>query len=869
MTDFRQTIRAVAKQGSRFVQAVKHPAIGVSLLVAGVVLGVRELGGWEAGELLAYDQMLRLRPSREADSRLLIVGITEADIRSQNRYPLSDQTVATLLAKLQQFRPRAIGLDLYRDVAQPPGRTALLRQLQAPNVVAVRLLDDGAGGSVPAPAMPPTQVGFNDLVVDPDTVIRRNFLFASLKSERLFSFALQLSLKYLGPQALPLAVDNNAMYLGPVQFSALTQTAGGYRKLDDRGYQVLLNYQSARPIGRQVSLTQVLENKVEASWVADKVVLIGMTASSAKDLFHTPYDLSHQSTAKTPGLLIHAQMTSQILSHVLDGQSLIWYWSDPIEMIWIWLWAAIGAGLAWRLRRPWQFGIGLMGAVGGVWGVCWGALLYAGWLPFLPAVLALAVSSIGMMGYRLVNDTAHDPLTGLPNRLRFRQLLQVAMMRLRVHQNCLQLGAKRSPQAARSLQSAHPNQLERRVTAPRSLIAVLLLGLDSFKAINDSYGPQVGDQLLIAITQRLRTCLRSSDQLARTGGDEFAILCSNVHDVSEVLQLADRLQQQMTVPFWLDGREVFTSVSVGIVVDSISSEALPEDLLRDAQTAMHRAKAAGKARHELFALDMREQVLARLQLETDLRYAIERQQLEVHYQPIVCLETGRIAGFEALVRWRHPERGLVSPDEFIPIAEETGIILPIGEWIIRVACHQLRHWQRTFPTDPPLLVSVNLSSKQFAQPLLVEQISQQLADAGLDARSLKLEITESMAMTDVEATIGLLQRLKALNLQLSIDDFGTGYSSLSYLHRFPTHTIKVDRSFVSRMGYEREDAHIVQTIIILGHNLGMDIIAEGVETAEQLATLRDLQCEYAQGFFFSKPLPPEAAEALLRRDPHW
>jgi diguanylate cyclase (GGDEF) domain len=282
--------------------------------------------------------------------------------------------------------------------------------------------------------------------------------------------------------------------------------------------------------------------------------------------------------------------------------------------------------------------------------------------------------------------------------------------------------------------------------------------LDGFKAINDSFGHRLGDQLLVATTQRLKTCLRPRDKLARVGGDEFAILRQEIKEKEEVTDLADQLQQKVTLPYKLNGQEVFTTASIGIVLGKANSDYEPEDILRDAHTAMHRAKESGKARHELFFTGMRVQVMTRLQLETDLRRAIERQEFQLYYQPIISLETGKVAGFEALIRWHHPQRGLVPPAEFIPVAEETDLILPLSQWIIREACLQLKVWQKQFPKDPPLLVSVNFSGRQFSQPNLVEQIEQTLQEADLDGRSLKLEITESTAMTDVESTIALLQR---------------------------------------------------------------------------------------------------------------
>jgi diguanylate cyclase (GGDEF)-like protein len=846
MTDFRVNIAGIAKNGRRFVAlTLKHPAFVTSILVVGLLLGIRQASGLQTLELMAFDHMVRSRPDAGPDPRLLIVAITEEDIRAQNRWPISDEVMAELLEKLQRLQPSVIGLDVYRDIPQPPGLTALTKQLQANNVIAVRLLEDGENGGVASPAgVPQKRVGFSDILLDPDAVVRRNLLFATSETESLVSFSLQLSLAYLANRNLFFQITPEYLKIGNTVFQPLNADSGGYRRLDERGYQVLLNYRSASNVARQVTLTEVLNGSIDPELVKGKVVLIGTTAPSAKDLFLTPFNLSPEKSPKTSGVIVHAQMVSQILSSVLDERPQFWFWSEASEMGWIWGWALLGGILAWRLRHPFTLGVTLAAVTGGLYGVCFIIFLNAGWIPFVPAAIALIGTGAGVIVYRLLHDTFHDALTGLPNRALFTKQLQ---------------GVIRSRRSS----TKKSEQFE------DSTIAVLFLGLDSFKAINDSFGHRLGDQMLVTITQRLQTCLSPKDQLARMGGDEFAILRREVRNTDEVTRLADQLQQQVTQPFKLSGQEVFTTASVGIVLEQTTSDYEPEDILRDAHTAMNQAKASGKARHEVFVTGMRVQVMNRLQLETDLRRAIERQEFQLHYQPIIHLKTGKLAGFEALVRWQHPQRGLVPPIEFIPIAEETDLILPLSQWIIKAACHQLKIWQQQFPKNPPLIVSVNFSGRQFSQSDLVEQIEQTLQETALDGRSLKLEITETTAMNDVESTIALLQRLKSLNLQLSIDDFGTGYSSLSYLHRFPTNTIKVDRSFVSRMGDGSEDAQIVQTIIVLGHNLGMDIVAEGVETADQLAKLRSLNCEYGQGYFFSRPLPAEAAEGILRADPAW
>lgn len=431
---------------------------------------------------------------------------------------------------------------------------------------------------------------------------------------------------------------------------------------------------------------------------------------------------------------------------------------------------------------------------------------------------------------RLIHDAFHDSLTGLPNRALFMERLERA--------------------------------IERAKRLKNYLFAVLFLDLDRFKLVNDSLGHLVGDQLLIAFVRRLEVWLRSTDTVARLGGDEFVILLEDIKDVSDATQIAERIQKELTLPFNLSGHEVFITTSIGIALSTTGYDQ-PEDLLRDADTVMYRAKALGKARHEVFDKAMHARAVTQLQLENDLRRALERQELQIHYQPIVSLKTSMITGFEALVRWQHPSLGLISPAEFIPLAEETGLIVPIGYWVLRESCRQVRAWQERFVATSPLTLSVNFSGKQFSQPNLLKQVDQVLQETGFNARSLKLELTESVLIENAESAAAMLSQLRILGVQIHIDDFGTGYSSLSYLHRFPIDALKIERSFISSMGIDNENLELVRTIITMAHNLNMNVVAEGIETAEQLTQLRALQCEYGQGYFFSKPLNREAAGALI------
>ena len=410
--------------------------------------------------------------------------------------------------------------------------------------------------------------------------------------------------------------------------------------------------------------------------------------------------------------------------------------------------------------------------------------------------------------------------------------------------------------------------IERAKNSEDYQFAVLFLDLDRFKNVNDSLGHTIGDQLLIAMARRLESCIREVDMVARLGGDEFAILLDGIPNATEATNMARRIQERLSTPFNLSGHEVFTTTSVGIALSSTGYDH-PENMLRDADTAMYRAKAQGKACYEVFDKGMHTHAVYLLQMENDLRRALDREEFCVYYQPIVALGTGQLAGFEALIRWNHPERGFVNPSDFIPLAEDTGLIVPIGQWILKRACRQLAKWQWQSASNRNLFMSVNLSSKQVAQSDLVGEIRETLAETNIEAKHLKLELTESAVMDNADRAVRLLKELKALGVQLSIDDFGTGYSSLGYLHRFPVNTLKIDRSFVGRIGEAAENIEIVRTIVSLAENMGMDVVAEGVETLSQLSQLRKLNCQYGQGYLFSRPVDADSVTGWIARKPHW
>ncbi len=435
---------------------------------------------------------------------------------------------------------------------------------------------------------------------------------------------------------------------------------------------------------------------------------------------------------------------------------------------------------------------------------------------------------------QLLHDSLHDSLTNLPNRALFFDRINYFMDRAKRHKD--------------------------------DLFAVLFIDIDRFKNINDSLGHMTGDLLLTLVTRRLNNCMRPDDMVARLGGDEFAILLGEVKSIKDAEIVSERIHKEMEAPFNLSNHAIYLSASIGITMNDKEYDQ-PEKMLRDADIAMYQAKAKGGACHVVFDKSMHSQAVARLQMETDLRHALEHNELSLHFQPIVETERTRLVGFEALLRWEHPVLGFIPPEEFVSLAEETGLILPIGEWVLYEACLTMSKWKKEYSNSNDLTISVNISSKQFT-PELVGIVQNVLQETGLEASNLKLEITESLLMENAKYIADILSRLNKMNIRMHIDDFGTGYSSLSYLNHFPIDVLKIDRSFVSRIkgnGFDEENVEVVKAIITLAHSLNMDVIAEGVETEAQLEKLKMLKCKYMQGYFFSKPMDINAVETFIQQ----
>ena len=436
---------------------------------------------------------------------------------------------------------------------------------------------------------------------------------------------------------------------------------------------------------------------------------------------------------------------------------------------------------------------------------------------------------------RVLHESFHDELTGLPNRSLFLDAVGRALYR----------GRRRDVRAA-----------------------VLYLDLDRFHTVNDSLGVSAGDELLVEVTRRLERHLTPSHTLARLGGDKFAVLIESVQGPEDAVRFAEALESGLDDPLELEGYEVFAQASIGIAL-STKEHAKPEDLLRDAIAAMHRAKEDGSVRHEMFDPKMSAKARQRLTLEADIRRAIEEEQFVLHYQPIISFETGELSTFEALIRWQHPERGLIGPDVFIPLAEDTGLIAPLGKWVLYEACRQMKAWRDSFDDRANVAVAVNLSARQFEDPNIVQEVRSCLEETGLEPDGLELEMTESVVMARTRQNAQKLKELRELGVRILIDDFGTGYSSLASLTSFPLDILKIDRSFVSRMEFEDDKAEVVRVLCSLARRLGLKVVAEGIETSEQLTMLKDLDCHYGQGFLFSSAIDGESAAAWIQNSPRW
>ncbi|NEQ45165.1 MAG: EAL domain-containing protein [Leptolyngbya sp. SIOISBB] len=800
-----------------------------SLLVTGLGLAAQRLGWLEPLELNMFDQWVRLQPALLEDDRLLIISITEEDIRRYG-WPIKDDLLAAALAQLQATNPIVIGLDLYRDLPVPPGEQALIEQLNSPNLI---VITNNAFEIPPPPTVPAERVGFNDFTLDPDGILRRNLLQVGDSENPYFSFALQVSRQYLASTGGEFSYSSDALFWGDATLRRLQSTDGGYQTADTRGYQMLIDYRNPEAIASTLALHELLDPQTNLDTFTERIVLIGSTAPSLKDFLSTPYSAVRQESFQMSGVMVHAQMVSQLLDLSAGTRSPFRFWPQWLEGVWLGVWAITGSLLAWQLRRPVFLSLVALGCLTVIVTTSGVLFSYLVWIPMVGPMLVF-LGALGLaMTHRVFYTTSHDALTGALNETSLLGHVRRSLKRYQHRIDPLRLG-------------------------------ILYVHLDQLGLVNSSLGQATGNYMWIELMARLRSRLPKAARIARIDEDDCAIAVPKL-DKARLEALANTLRADISQPILMPPRQsVVTDTNIGIAVTQPDYVYTAENLLRDAHTAMLRAKSLGQTQYQVFATGMLEANLQRFTLEGELRQGIAEQQFELYYQPIVSLHTGKIAGFEALVRWLHPERGFISPGMFVPLAEETGLIIPLGQWICETACQQAYEWKLQLP-DWPLLISINLSGRQFEQLDLLDQLANSFSGRALEGLTFKLEITESMVMGDVEAAIDLMFKLRSLGCKLSLDDFGTGYSSLSYLRRFPIDTLKVDQSFVRNMQSSSEDLAIVRTIVDLAHTLAMDVIAEGVETADDMATLRSLGAEYGQGYYWAKPLPVNAATEFLQQ----
>ncbi|MEB3214337.1 MAG: EAL domain-containing protein [Leptolyngbyaceae bacterium] len=796
-----------------------------------ITLGVKQTGGLEQFELLIYDRLIQMNKDDSTDDRFLTITITEDDLETYG-WPISDRTLSNLFKKLQAHNPRVIGLDLYRNIPHPPGGDAVITSLQADNIIVVKSVGiDPDDNSVPAPpSVPFERVGFNDFIIDNDGIVRRSLLFVDSEVQH-YSFALKIGLMYLFGNDYVIEAHPDSLVINDKEIPSLRVGSGGYQSIDNRGYQTLATYYSRSGFGPQVTLEDVLLDRVEPEQIRDRIILIGTTATSINDIFYTPYSSGQGELSGMPGVILHQQIVKQVIEILQGTRQNHWFLTWWSEILWIGFWCGLSAVITWYSQTSWKLILFSSLSLSTIFVSGIVAFNSMGWIPVFEPTTGFVLCIGLVLNSKIQHLSLRDSLTGLLNRKGFLKQLQS------------------------SLEHANQNHLKETIT-------VIFFDLDHFKFVNESLGHQVGDRILQDIVRRIDAQLPFPSQIARVGGDEFAIFLEH-HDQDDVSELIQKIRTSVETPIETENQSIVIKASLGVAFTTAHLNYTADDLLRDAHTAMYRAKSLGRDRYEVFAAGMHQEATNRLEMESELRKAIDEKTFFLHYQPIFSLQSGQLSGFEALVRWRHHKRGIISPQSFIPIAEESGLIIPLGFWIFREACRQLEQWHTNFPQLSHLTMSINLSGRQVGQSDLIEHLSKALSDVNVSNEKIRVEITETMLMSDVKAAIDLMLHLKELGLKLAIDDFGTGYSSLSYLHRFPIDYLKVDKSFIGQMEKSQEDYEIVRTIITLGHTLGMDVVAEGLETQKQRELLTEFNCGYGQGYLFSKPLDADDISDLL------
>jgi diguanylate cyclase (GGDEF)-like protein len=804
-------------------------AVAIAVMASTVLAFIVErFGLLERLELDAFDALVRAIPDKGPDDRLLIVSISASDT-ARFGHPPSDETLAQVIADIQRHDPSAVGVDLYRHIAYPPGGALLADQFREPNVVGIRFIGtDPSVGEVPAPPdLPRDRISFSDLVIDPDGVLRRALLYVD-GEPGFFSFALRTVLVGLPTAAERFSVAEMALRFDEQTVPRLRNFAGGYADADNAGYQTLLRYRSRRQPAEVVSVSDVLDGRLRREQVASRIVLIGEVDASLSDQFYTPYSAAlTDADFAMSAVFVQAQIISQLLDLIAGEPAQFRYFSRLGEFAWVAIWALLAALVTWSIRHPVVSLLSLPVVPVTIAVSGWFAISKLFWPPLVVAGLAAALASAIVTSERFLRRTTHDSVTGLRGREAF-------MRRLR-------------------------NALAHSGSDPG--LAVAFMGIDRLNVINKAMGHAAGDHLLARVSDRLRRGVDDERDVARVGGDEFAVLFRGL-DAAAVAERIRTIRRMLAEPLQLDSRRLSVTASVGVAFAGSDVARQAEAVLRDAHTAMYRAKARKEVQLQIYSPDMGDQALARLDLESELLNAVRDHEFFLDYQPIIDLRSGALQGFEALLRWQSPARGLVGPEDFIPILEETGMIVPTGQWVLETACRQAAHWRAAFPRSN-LKINVNLSVRQIIEPGLEDLVDRALSACQLPPDALQLEFTESMIMRDVASTHAQMSALRSMGVRLAIDDFGTGYSSLNYLHRFPVDTLKIDRAFIDQITDNEEDRNIVHTIIALGQRLGMTLIAEGIENEVQADTLRVAGCHGAQGFFYSRPLSTQQAGEWL------
>lgn len=826
------------------------PAILAALSLFAILFAVQQSGWLQPLELATFDYLLAEQEPAPPHPKILVVGIEEADIQALRQWPLKDVLLARAIKHLLEHDAAMVGLDIYRDFPQEPGHAELLAVLDDPRVIAVSKLGvDESNNQIPAtPGVPQARLGFIDLVLDPDGVVRRGLLFAKQHQQVETALSMQLALHFLYQQGVTPydPEDKPGFVLGKSHFRPLQRHSGGYRDINTNGFQILLNYRRHPLPAELVSFTDLLEGRVDSEKIRGRIVLIGTTAESIKDSHLIPFSRLAKTYVQTPGVLIHAHILGQILDAAETRHE--WQFMPQWgETLWAAVWCLVGALAAWGIRRPLLLQVMALGALGALIGVHFYVFHHHSfWIPLWSAVLALLGGGLSVLGGRFAYQTLHDPLTGLSNRVNLAQRLRA---------------------------------LRRRPS--RRHVALILVELKRYNLINAVLGPQCGDTLLVETARRLRGIADEYGRVrwnhwcgdllpVRTDGAQFALLISRDTVRDSVEEIAQVLQKRCSEPLMLAGEEGFPTASVGV---ALSNESSQRNLLQDAHAALSHASALGKL-VEIVDGKIEAEEIESFQTERELHSVVRRSngdlphlpEFKVYYQPIVTLKTGRISGFEALVRWQHPKKGLVLPVEFVPVAESSGMIVTIGNWVLLEACRQMQAWRTEFSD---LLISVNLAAPQLIHPQTLNYLETVLQVTNLPPTALKLEITESATINHLETALNVLSVSRSLGVNVAIDDFGTGYSSLAYLSKFPVDILKIDMAFVRNMDASILDSSILRSIASLAKELGLKIIAEGIETHRHLEILRELQCDYGQGYLFGKPQTAPEAEALLRSQPVW